>query len=133
MVPAADAAGDKITDQGGSPMGENATKVRTVTDQNFTDQIVDAEGLAIVDFWATWCGPCRMVAPIVEQLASEYEEQGLRVGKLDVDQNPETASQYGIRSIPTILFFKQGEIVDRVVGAVPKAQLELKVKQHLGE
>jgi len=133
MAPAAVAAGDKITDQGGSPMGENGTKVRTVTDQNFTDQIVDAEGLAIVDFWATWCGPCRMVAPIVEQLANEYEEKGLLVGKLDVDQNPETASRYGIRSIPTILFFKQGELIDRVVGAVPKPQLELKVKQHLGE
>jgi len=111
-------------------MGDNGDIV-TVTDQNFTDEIVDSEGLAIVDFWATWCGPCRIVAPIVAQLAEEYSAQGLRVGKLDVDQNPETASRFGVRSIPTILFFKKGELVDRVIGAVPRPHLEEKVKQHL--
>ena len=111
-------------------MADNS-KVLEVTDQNFTEQVVDAEGLAIVDFWATWCGPCRMVAPIIEELADSYGEQGLRVGKLDVDQNPQTASRYGVRSIPTILFFKRGELVDKVIGAVPKAQLEQKVQQHL--
>lgn len=112
-------------------MGENG-KVLEVTDQNFSDEVIDAGGLAIVDFWAVWCGPCRLVAPIVEQLASEYEGKGLKVGKLDVDQNPDTASRYGIRSIPTILFFKDGELVDRVVGAVPRPHLEGKVKEHLG-
>lgn len=111
-------------------MEENGN-VRIVTDENFTTEVVDAQGLAIVDFWATWCGPCRMVAPIVQQLANEYGERGLTVGKLDVDQNPEVASRYGIRSIPTILFFKGGELVDRVVGAVPKPHLEQKVKEHL--
>jgi len=111
-------------------MGENG-KIVTVTDQNFTAEIVDKDGLTMVDFWAAWCGPCRLVAPIVEQLADEYSEQGLRVGKLDVDQNPQTASRYGIRSIPTILFFKKGELVDRVIGAVPRPHLEQKVKQHL--
>lgn len=113
-------------------MGDNG-KVWTVTDQSFIADVVDAEGLSIVDFWAAWCGPCRMVAPIVEQLATEYADQGLRVGKVDVDRNPETASRYGVRSIPTILFFKGGEVVDRVVGAVPRAHLERKVKEHLEE
>ena len=96
------------------------------------NEVIEAEGLSIVDFWAVWCGPCRLVAPIVEQLANDYGERGLRVSKLDVDQNPVTASRYGIRSIPTILFFKDGELVDRVIGAVPRPHLEQKVKEHLG-
>jgi thioredoxin 1 len=112
-------------------MVENGS-VRTVTDQNFSDEVIQAEGLTIVDFWAVWCGPCRMVAPIVEQLANDYSDKGLKVSKLDVDENPVTASRYGIRSIPTILFFKGGELVDRVIGAVPRPHLEQKVKQHLG-
>jgi thioredoxin 1 len=111
-------------------MTENS-KVFEVTDQDFTERVVDAEGLAIVDFWATWCGPCRLVAPIVEELASSYGDQGLKVAKLDVDQNPQTASRYGVRSIPTILFFHKGELVDKVIGAVPKAHLEQKVQEHL--
>ena len=111
-------------------MGVNGN-VLTVTDEDFAEQVERAEGLAIVDFWATWCGPCKLVAPIVEQLARDYTEKGLRVAKLDVDQNPHTASRYGIRSIPTVLFFKKGELVDRVIGAVPRNHLEDKVKQHL--
>jgi thioredoxin 1 len=114
-----------------SRMLENGS-VRTVTDENFTSEVIEAEGLSIVDFWAVWCGPCRLVAPIVEQLAHDYGAKGLKVSKLDVDQNQVTASRYGIRSIPTLLFFKGGELVDRVVGAWPKAQLEQKVKEHLG-
>jgi thioredoxin 1 len=102
-----------------------------VTDLNFGEEIEGAPGLAIVDFWAAWCGPCRMVAPIVAELAKEYSEQGLRVGKLDVDQNTQTASKFGIRSIPSILFFKDGKHVDTVVGAVPKPFLEAKVNEHL--
>lgn len=108
-----------------------ASKVMEVTDQNFIDEVVDADALTIVDFWATWCGPCRIVAPIVEQLAEEYGERGLKATKLDVDANPETSSRFGIRSIPTILFFKKGQMVDKVVGAVPRPHLEEKVKQHL--
>jgi thioredoxin 1 len=106
-------------------------KILEITDQNFADEVRDQGGLAMVDFWATWCGPCRMVAPIVEQLAADYAEKGLRVGKLDVDQNPETASRFGVRSIPTILFFKDGELVDKVIGAVPRPQLEQRIQKHL--
>ncbi len=106
-------------------------KIMEITDQNFAGEVREQSGLSMVDFWATWCGPCRLVAPIVEKLAEDYAEQGLRVGKLDVDQNPETASLYGVRSIPTILFFKDGELVDKVVGAVPRPQLEQKIQKHL--
>ncbi len=106
-------------------------KVREITDANFVEEVRDQGGLSMVDFWATWCGPCRTIAPIVEKLAEEYAEQGLRVGKLDVDTNPQTASQFGVRSIPTVLFFKNGEVVDKVIGAVPHTQLEDKIRKHL--
>lgn len=102
-----------------------------VTDQNWADEVDGNEGLTMVDFWAVWCGPCRMVAPIVEELAGEYEEKGLKVGKLDVDSNPEITVRFGVRSIPSILFFKGGELVDKVVGAVPRQQLEDKIQEHI--
>ncbi len=102
-----------------------------VTDQDFDEKIEGASGLAMVDFWAAWCGPCRMVAPIVAELADEFAEQGLTVGKLDVDQNPAVASKFGIRSIPSILFFKDGKHVDTVVGAVPRPFLEAKINEHI--
>ena len=108
-----------------------ADNVTTVTDATFADEVEAAEGLTMVDFWAVWCGPCRMVAPVVEELATEYGEKGLKVGKLDVDENPQTAARYGIRSIPTILFFKGGEVVDRIVGAMPKTAFAEKVEAHL--
>ena len=106
-------------------------QILEVGDDTFFDEIEDSQGLAVVDFWAEWCGPCRMVSPIVEELAQEYAGQGVRVAKVDVDNNPGTASRFGIRSIPSILFFKDGTHVDTVVGAVPKPQLEEKVKEHL--
>lgn len=102
----------------------------TVTDGNFDEEIGRATGLTMVDFWAEWCGPCRLVEPIVEQLAEAYEGQ-LRVGKLDVDANQRTTARFNVRSIPSILFFKDGQHVDTVVGAVPKPQLERKIKEHL--
>jgi thioredoxin 1 len=101
-----------------------------LTDDTFTSQIEDAKGLAIVDFWAAWCGPCRMVGPIVEQIATEYADQGVIVGKVDVDSNPRTTARFNVRSIPSILFFKDGKLVDTVVGAVPKAHLEQKIEHH---
>lgn len=100
-----------------------------VTDSDFEAQVEQHSGLAVVDFWATWCGPCRMIAPILEQLAVEYQGK-VKVTKLDVDSNIKTATRFNVRSIPTILFFKDGKLVDQVVGAVPKAQLDAKFKQH---
>lgn len=102
-----------------------------VTDGNFVSEIEQGDGLQMVDFWAEWCGPCRMVAPIVEELADEYQGKGLRVGKLDVDSNPSTTARFRVTSIPSILFFKNGELVERVVGAVPRPHLEEKIKEHL--
>ena len=89
------------------------------------------EGLQMIDFWATWCGPCKMVAPIVEELAGEYADKGLRVGKLNVDSNPSVTTRFRVTSIPSILFFKDGELVDKVIGAVPRPHLEEKIQQHL--
>jgi len=101
-----------------------------ITDSNFSTEVEGTDELVMVDFWATWCGPCRMVAPIVEQLANEYSGK-MKVGKLDVDANQQTAVKFNVRSIPSILFFKGGKHVDTVVGAVPKPQLERKIQEHL--
>ena len=101
----------------------------TVTDADFETEVEGHDGLAVVDFWATWCAPCRMIAPVLEQLATEYEGK-VKVTKLDVDTNVRTASRFNVRSIPTILFFKNGKLVDQVVGAVPKPALEGKFKEH---
>lgn len=100
-----------------------------VTDVNFEAEIEKHTGLAVVDFWATWCGPCRLIGPIIDQLATEYSGKA-KVAKLDVDSNIKTASRFNVRSIPTILFFKDGKLVDQVVGAVQKPALESKFKQH---
>ena len=102
---------------------------KAVTDADFETEVEKHGGLAVVDFWATWCGPCRMIAPILDQLAVEYQGK-VKVTKLDVDSNIKTASRFNVRSIPTILFFKDGKLVDQVVGAVPKPTLVNKFKQH---
>ena len=100
-----------------------------ITSENFESLKNGAQPL-VVDFWATWCGPCRMIAPIVTELAKEYDGQ-ITVGKCDVEENDELAADFGIRNIPTILFFKGGEVVDKVVGAVSKAKLDEKFKALL--
>lgn len=101
-----------------------------ITDSNFEEVVLKADKPVLIDFWAEWCGPCRMVGPVVEELANEYEGKAV-IGKLNVDSNPETAVKYGIRSIPALLYFKDGEIVDRQVGAVPKNTLEDKLTAQL--
>ncbi len=101
-----------------------------VKDDDFASEIEQHDGLVIVDFWATWCGPCQVIAPVIEQLASEYAGR-LKVAKLDVDANQRTAMRLNVRSIPSVLFFKGGKHVDTVVGAVPKAYLVEKIEKHL--
>lgn len=96
------------------------------TDANFEEEVLKADKPVLVDFWAEWCGPCRMVGPVVEELSGDYDGKAL-VGKVNVDHNPGIAAKYGIRSIPTILFFKGGEVVDKSVGAVPKGALAEKL------
>jgi thioredoxin 1 len=106
------------------------SNVIAVSDADFEQQVEKSEGLTIVDFWATWCGPCRMIAPILDQLAAEYDGK-VKVAKLDVDANIKTGSRFNVRSIPMLLFFKGGKVVDQIVGAVPKAQIENKLQQHV--
>jgi thioredoxin len=108
--------------------GGNGGHPVTLTDTNFRDQIKG--GGAIVDFWAPWCGPCRMIAPVIEQLASERED--IRFGKLNVDENPRTSQDFGVHGIPLLVFFKDGVERGRVVGAVPKGQIEAAIRQYLG-
>jgi len=112
-------------------MGEDDRMSNTlaVTDANFEQEVEKHDGLTVVDFWATWCGPCRMIAPILDQLAKEYEGK-VKITKLDVDQNIRTASRFNVRSIPMLLFFKGGKVVDQIIGAVPKTQIESKFQQH---
>ncbi len=98
-----------------------------VTDTTFAKEVLESGKPAMVDFWATWCGPCRMVAPTVEVLSKEYGDQVV-IAKVDVDNNQEVAAEFGIRNIPTLLFFKDGKVVDKVVGVAPKSQLEQKLK-----
>lgn len=104
-------------------------KTIEITDSNFED-ILSSEKPVLVDFWAEWCGPCKMIGPVVEELASEYDGKAV-VAKVDVDSNPQVATKFGIRSIPTLLFFKGNEVVDKQIGAVPKAVLAQKLEAQL--
>ncbi|WP_236974907.1 thioredoxin [Membranihabitans maritimus] len=101
-----------------------------LTDTNFQEEVLDKEGLTVIDFWAEWCGPCKMISPLIEELAEDYDGKAL-IGKVNVDHNPDLSIKYGIRSIPTILFVKNGEIVDKLVGATTKQTLAGKVEEHL--
>lgn len=105
--------------------------VKIVTTDSFEKDVVKSSVVTMVDFWATWCGPCKIIAPVVEELAKEYGEK-VNFTKVNTDENPDLASKYKIRGIPTLMFFKNGEILDQVVGAVPKAQLKSKIDSLLG-
>lgn len=106
------------------------SEVAEVKEADFKEVVLDSELPVLVDFWAPWCGPCRMVAPVVEEIAQQYEGK-VKVVKLNTDENPQIASQYGIRSIPTLIVFKDGEKKDMVVGAVPKTTLSNTLEKHL--
>lgn len=101
-----------------------------ITDANFDEVVMKSDKPVLVDFWAVWCGPCRMVAPVVEELSKDFEGKAL-VGKMDVDSNPEIPTRFGIRNIPTLLIFKGGQVVDKHVGAAPKNALAAKIEAQL--
>jgi len=107
-----------------------ANEVTSVTVDTFDRVVLQSPNLVMVDFWAAWCGPCKMVAPVVEELAKEYEGK-VNFVKVNTDENPDLASRYNIRGIPTLMFFKDGKVLDQIVGAVPKAQLKAKIDSLL--
>lgn len=107
-----------------------AGNVLTLTEDNWKEEVVGSDTPVLVDFWAPWCGPCRIIAPIIEELAEEFEGK-LKVGKLNTDENPNIAMQYGIRAIPTVILFKNGEVVDTRIGVQPKDALKQMVMSHL--
>lgn len=103
-----------------------------LTDDNFSSEVMESGKPVLVDFWATWCGPCRMIAPIVEELSGEYEGKAM-IAKVDVDTAQKTAQEFGIRSIPTLLLFKEGKVVEQIIGAVPKQQIVEKLDAALAD
>lgn len=106
------------------------SQLQLVSDDGFDMEVLKSEVPVLVDFWATWCGPCRMITPLIEELADEYAGKAKMV-KVDVDSSQKTAMTYGIRSIPTLLIFKEGQVVDSIIGAVPKQQIESRLKEHI--
>jgi thioredoxin 1 len=105
-------------------------KVVQLSDDNFTNEVLNSTTPVLVDFWASWCAPCKAISPVVDGLAEDYAGK-VKVGKLNVDENPATPGQYGVRGIPTLILFKDGKVLDQVVGAVPKNQLETLLKKAL--
>lgn len=103
-----------------------------ITDANFQQEVINSDIPVLIDFWAIWCGPCKMIAPFVEEIANDYQGK-IKVGKLDVDSNPQVSMNYGIRSIPTLLIFKGGKLVDQIIGAVPKNSITSKLDMQLQE
>ncbi len=105
--------------------------VMELTDSNFDTEVTQSDLPVLVDFWATWCGPCRMIAPVIDELANEYEGR-MRFGKVDTDKHQQQASKLGVSSIPALFIFKHGEVVERIVGALPKSKLKSRIDPHLG-
>jgi thioredoxin 1 len=101
-----------------------------LTDSNFQEKVISSNKLTVVDFWAEWCGPCRAIGPVIEELSKEYDGR-VNVGKVNVDHNPQVSFNYGITSIPAILFIKEGKVVDKLVGAQPKSNFVKKIEQHI--
>jgi thioredoxin 1 len=101
-----------------------------ISDTSFQSEVIDSDRPVLVDFWAEWCGPCKMIAPVLENIASDYSDS-LKIAKLDVDHNPQTSMKFGVMSIPTLLLFKNGEVVEKLIGFMPKERLLGKIKPHL--
>jgi thioredoxin 1 len=112
------------------PIKSKITMALEFNDANFKQDVLESEKLTVIDFWAEWCGPCRVVGPVIEELSKDYLGK-VNIGKVNVDFNPEISMMYGIRNIPTILFIKNGQVIDKQVGAVAKSVLDAKVKQHM--
>lgn len=112
------------------PIKSKITMALEFNDANFKQDVLESEKLTVIDFWAEWCGPCRVVGPVIEELSKDYHGK-VNIGKVNVDFNPEISMMYGIRNIPTILFIKNGQVIDKQVGAVAKSVLDAKVKQHM--
>jgi len=106
------------------------SSVMEISDSNFDQEVLKSDMLTLVDFWAPWCGPCRMIAPVMDELSKEYDGK-VKFTKMNVDENPSTASSFGIRGIPTVVFIKNGEVVDQVIGAVPKSEFEKVINKSL--
>ena len=100
------------------------------TDSNFKKEVLESGLPVLVDFWATWCGPCRMIAPIIEELAKEYDNK-VKIGKINIDENPKIPTHYGVMSIPTLMFFKKGRVAEQAAGALSKAELKKKIEENL--
>lgn len=107
-----------------------SNSIKTLTDASFQADVIDSETPVLVDYWAAWCGPCKMIAPILDQAAEQYKDQ-ITIGKLNVDENPEMAAKYGVRGIPTLMIFKEGKAVATKVGALSKPQLEAFIEESL--
>lgn len=100
-----------------------------LNDNNFKKEVLESDLPVLVDFWAAWCGPCRMIAPILEEIAKEYDKK-LKIGKINIDENPKTPTHYGVMSIPTLMFFHKGRVVDQIVGVLSAAELRKKIKEN---
>ena len=119
-----------ITFLNNKPIKSKITMALEFNDANFKQDVLESEKLTVIDFWAEWCGPYRVVGPVIEELSKDYHGK-VNIGKVNVDFNPEISMMYGIRNIPTILFIKNGQVIDKQVGAVAKSVLDAKVKQHM--